>query len=80
MAQVWIMYSINIKGKGGRQNVSYHMVQRTTHLIFIVFYQPTLTVHSHQGLAINYGEGGLHNGKIAGPKYFAAPSRQGKTF
>ena len=34
-----------------------------------------------KGLVINYGEGGLQNGKIAGPKLFAhPPSRQGKTF
>ena len=33
-----------------------------------------------KGLVINYGEGGLHNGEIAGPKLFAPPSSQGKTF
>ena len=37
----------------------------------------------YKGLVINYGEGGLQNGKIAGRKLFAPPpppSRQGKTF
>ena len=34
-----------------------------------------------KGLVINYGEGGLQNGNIAGLKLFAPPpSRQGKTF
>ena len=33
-----------------------------------------------KGLVINYGEGGLQNGKIAGPKLVPPPSRQGKTF
>ena len=29
-----------------------------------------------KGLVINYGEGGLQNGKIAGPKLFAPPPPQ----
>ena len=35
-----------------------------------------------KGLVINYGEGGLQNGKIAGTKLLRPPppSRQGKTF
>ena len=30
-----------------------------------------------KGLVINYGEGGLQNGKIAGPKLFAPPPQDG---
>ena len=30
-----------------------------------------------KGLVINFVEGGKQNGKIAGPKLFAPPSRQG---
>ena len=30
-----------------------------------------------KGLVINYGEGGLQNGKIAGPKLFAPPLKTG---
>ena len=32
---------------------------------------------SYKGLVINYGEGGLQNGKIAGPKLFASPLKTG---
>ena len=40
-----------------------------------------MSMYNYKGLVINYGEGGgLQNGKIAGPKVFAPPSRQGQTF
>ena len=31
------------------------------------------TAHLHKGPVINYGEGGLQNGKMAVPKHFAPP-------
>ena len=34
---------------------------------------PTHQPEKGKGLVINYGEGGLQNGKIAGPKLFAPP-------
>ena len=30
-----------------------------------------------RGMVINYGEGGLQNGKIAGPKLFVPPLKRG---
>ena len=33
-----------------------------------------------KGLVINYGKGGLQNGKIAGPKLFAPPFKTGLNF
>ena len=46
-----------------------------------MFYLNMMTYLYTKGLVINYKEGGgLQNGKIAGPKLFAPPSRQGKTF
>ena len=33
----------------------------------------TITYQYDKGLVIKYGEGGLQNGKIAGPKLFAPP-------
>ena len=36
-----------------------------------------LLLSFYKGLVINYGEGGLQNGKIAGPKLFAPPHKTG---
>ena len=38
----------------------------------LLYYQSHVT----KGLVINYGEGGLQNGKIASPKLFAPPPPQ----
>ena len=57
--------------------------KRFTHSTWILVYMiisrvEVGPVQYTKGLVINYGEGGLQNGKIACPKLRPPPSRQGK--
>ena len=71
------------RGGGGVNTNAYKCVQgvrgglnmaKNMHLYAGLLKNTTIS-ETFKGLVINYGEGGLQNGKIAGPKLFAPQDR-----